>query len=75
MKDTPSAKSEEPMSLRRLDDPASKDFWEFVKKSTEDWRQHNPPGHVSLSKNAARARSAGLPNKPTTIGELAASAE
>ena len=30
------------MSLKKLDDPASKDFWDFVEKSTEDWRQQQP---------------------------------
>ena len=30
------------MSLKKLDDPASKDFWDFVKKSTQDWRQQQP---------------------------------
>jgi hypothetical protein len=30
------------MSLKKLDDPASKDFWDFVEKSTRDWRQQQP---------------------------------
>lgn len=30
------------MSLKKLDDPASKDFWDFVQKSAQDWRQQQP---------------------------------
>lgn len=42
MKHTTSAKPNKPMSLKKLDDPASKAFWDFVEKSTEDWRQQQP---------------------------------
>jgi len=42
MKDTASAKPNQPMSLKKLDDPSSKAFWDFVEKSTEDWRQQQP---------------------------------
>jgi hypothetical protein len=30
------------MSLKKRDDPASKDFWDFVEKATDDWRQQQP---------------------------------
>lgn len=30
------------MSLKKLDDEASKDFWDFVQKSTKDWREQQP---------------------------------
>jgi hypothetical protein len=42
MKHTTSAKPNKPMSLKKLADPASKAFWDFVEKSTEDWRQQQP---------------------------------
>lgn len=42
MKDTSSAEAGKPMSLKRLDDPTSKDFWDFVERSTKDWRQQQP---------------------------------
>ena len=29
-------------SLKKRDDVASKEFWDFVEKSTEDWRQQQP---------------------------------
>lgn len=42
MKHTASAEPGNPMSLKKLDDAASKDFWDFVEKSTQDWRQQQP---------------------------------
>ena len=38
------------MSLKKLDDPASKDFWDFVKKSTQDWREQQPPWSRELER-------------------------
>jgi deoxycytidylate deaminase len=31
-----------PMSFRKIDGPASKDFWDFVQKSTQEWRDQQP---------------------------------
>jgi hypothetical protein len=43
------------MSLKKLDDPASKDFWDFVEKSTQDWRHQQP----DWSRELERERRAG----------------
>jgi len=43
MEDTkPSKGAHETMSLKKLDDPASKDFWEYVEKSKQEWREQQP---------------------------------
>lgn len=54
MKDTLPSKSVKPMSLKKLDDPASKDFWEFVHKSTQEWQDQQP----SWSRELERERRA-----------------
>lgn len=30
------------MSLKKLDDAASRDFWQFVERSSQTWRDHQP---------------------------------
>jgi len=51
MKHTNSAKPEKPVSLKKLDDPASKDFWDFVKKSTQEWRERQPDWSRELDRD------------------------
>ena len=54
MKDT-TTKPGRRMSLKKLDDPAGKDFWDFVEKSTQDWRRQQP----SWSRELERERRSG----------------
>ena len=66
MKHSPLAKPEKPMSLKKLDDPASKAFWDFVEKSTEDWRQQQPAWSRELERER---RSAGERRLEPRTGE------
>jgi hypothetical protein len=43
MKDTDSAATTDTnMTLKKLDDPTSRDFWEYIEKSKQDWREQRP---------------------------------
>jgi len=42
MEDTGSFNKTRLMTLKRLDDPASKDFWDYVEKSKQEWREQQP---------------------------------
>ena len=42
MEDTGSSPSNRLMTLKKLDDPKSKDFWDFVERSKQEWSEQQP---------------------------------
>lgn len=51
MKDTASSNAATPMTLKKLDDQASKDFWDYVQKSKQDWREQQPAWSRELERD------------------------
>lgn len=61
MKDKYIKKRKESVSLKKLDDPDSKDFWEFVEKSAEDWREQQPAWSRELDRPSKSEHLAASP--------------
>ncbi len=59
MKDTGSPSTVKPMTLKKLDDPASKDFWEYIEKSKQDWQEQQPSWSRELDRRELSTREDG----------------
>jgi hypothetical protein len=61
------------MTLKKLDDPASKDFWDYVEKSKQEWREQQPSWSRDLDERRESAprnethASNGEPNKSVLV--------
>lgn len=67
MEDTDLSTAQKPMSLKKLDDPASKDFWDYVEKSKQEWREQQP----SWSRELEQRQSIETDNENTASVEPA----
>jgi len=54
MKDTSSSKAATPMTLKKRDDQASRDFWDYVEKSKRDWQAQQPSWSRELEQRQER---------------------
>lgn len=43
------------MTIKKLDDPTSKDFWEYVEKSKQEWQEQQPSWSRELDERRASA--------------------
>jgi len=57
MEDTGSPTKAKPMTLKKLDDAASKDFWEYVEKSKQEWLEQQPSWSRELERRETREES------------------
>ena len=47
----------QPMSLKNLDDRDSREFWEFIDKSVEEWRQQQPRWSREIQRERQEGRT------------------
>lgn len=46
-----------PITIKKLNDPISKDFWDYVEKSKQEWRDQQP----SWSRELEQRQTTGAP--------------